>query len=124
MPDCVETETLEQVLQQSLFHLLHDSRDSASSASSDSFRSAGRGIFLKCSLEIPKNLRFNSAMVSSRFAMVWRRSRMVFCMSSPFFVRSAIVLFCCSMIVRKVLISLCRLLLFDMIYHLFISTVM
>jgi hypothetical protein len=28
MPDCVETETLEQVLQQSLFHLLHDSRQS------------------------------------------------------------------------------------------------
>ena len=45
-------------------------------------------IFLECSLEIPKNLRFNSAMI-----------------------------------VRKVLISLCRLLLFDMIYHLFISTV-
>lgn len=93
-----------------------------SSAISDSL-SAGKEIFLECSLEIPKNLRFNSAMVSSRFAMVWRRSRMVFCMSSPFFVRSAIVLFCCSMIVRKVLISLCRLLLFDMIYHLFISTV-
>lgn len=84
--------------------------------------SADKEIFLKSSLEIPKNLRFNSAMVSSRFAMVWRRSQMVFCISSPFFVRSAIVLFCCSMIVRKVLISLCRLLLFDMIYHLFIST--
>ena len=48
MPDCVETETLEQVLQQSLFHLLHDSRDSASSAEGN-----GPGTVLQGLLLIP-----------------------------------------------------------------------
>lgn len=48
MPDCVGTETLEHVLQQSLFHLIHDSRDSASSTEGN-----GPGTVLQGLLLIP-----------------------------------------------------------------------